>query len=107
VPRLLQLVALTLALLVMGAPTWITEIAQDDCGDECKGDEAAGGCDERGCTDCPVVCNSCSRTHMLPPLAVLRLDFAMTAFVHLASDLVERMPVGPPPRGIFHPPRAG
>jgi len=107
VSRLLQVLALTLALLVVGAPSWISELVEDHCGEDCAGDEAAGGCEERGCTDCPVVCGACARSHMLPPVAVQRLESVAARYVAVASDAPERFPSEPPPQGIFHPPRAG
>jgi hypothetical protein len=109
VPRILQLVALLVALALVGAPTWVGElieqVADADCGDECTGDDSAGGCEEQGCTDCSVVCGSCARGHHAPPVAAMRPAAAVVASAVVGVNVDARVPVGPPPQGIFHPPR--
>jgi hypothetical protein len=113
VPRILQLVALLVALALVGAPTWVGELIEEVCAsdcpdaedDECTGDEGAGGCEEQGCTDCSVVCGSCARGHHAPPVAAMRPAAAVLASVVVGVHADARVPVGPPPQGIFHPPR--
>jgi hypothetical protein len=107
VPRLLQLLALVVALAIAGVPTWIGELLEDDCAQTCAGDQSAGGCQEQGCTDCSVVCSSCARGLHGPPVASVHLAAAILASVDAAIDVPQRVPIGPPPQGIFHPPRAG
>lgn len=108
-PRILQLVALLVALVLVGAPTWVGELVEavcaSDCSDECAGDESASGCAEQGCTDCAVVCGSCARGHHAPPVAAMRPITAVLASVVVALRVDARVPIGPPPQGIFHPPR--
>lgn len=103
-PRVLQLVALTVALLLVGAPAIVAELLEDDCADECVGDEGES-CPEEGCTDCSVVCSACARTHVVTPTIAAALAPWLDSFVQTSRDAAERVPVGPPPEGVFHPPR--
>lgn len=106
-PRLVQLVAVCFAIVMAGAPTWLAELAGDDCAEVCASDEAAGGCEEQGCADCSIVCSSCPRPHTLLPHTAAAAPMAMVTFLEDAVPPSERVPVGPPPRGVFHPPRVG
>lgn len=105
VPRLLSvLVSLALVLCVTGAPTWIAELAGDDCAEDCA-DE--GACSSDGCGDCSLVCSSCPRTHVVVPTLAPQPAVAAPSFMLMTIDGWERLPVGPPPRDVFHPPRLG
>jgi hypothetical protein len=104
VPRLLQLVALTLAFLVSGAPAWAAELVRDDCGDECAGDETSS-CPEQGCTDCAFTCSSCPRVIALAWTHAVRVAPVVTSFAWLTNETGERVPDDPVPEGVFHPPR--
>ena len=103
-PRVLQLVALMLAFLVSGAPTWVAELAEDDCADECA-DEEQDGCPDEGCGDCSVICSSCPRPHMLLSQHVVRFAPAPSCFLWISSEAGECVPDDPVPEGVFHPPR--
>ncbi len=104
-PRVLQLVALSLALLLVGAPTILAEIVEDDCAEECAGEQGEERCPDEGCTDCSIVCSSCPRTHVVAPGVSGWFAPWRTAVVEVTVDRAERVPAGPPPRGVFHPPR--
>lgn len=101
---MLQLLALMVAMLLVGAPAMVAELAEDDCAEECVGDSGPS-CPEEGCNDCSPVCSSCPRTHVVAA--------ALTAWSSPAADVVvgapvegcQRVPTGPPPEGVFHPPR--
>ena len=103
-PRFLQLIALTLALLLVGAPTIIAEIAEDDCAEECAGEQGEESCPDEGCTDCSIVCSSCPRTHFVATDAI-RFAPWRTATDQLPVESAERVPAELPPQGVFHPPR--
>lgn len=103
-PRFLQLIALSLALLLVGAPSIIAEITEDDCAEECASGDGEN-CPDQGCADCSLVCSSCPRTHVVAPSVGAWFAPWRTAFVELSIDAAERVPVGPPPEGVFHPPR--
>jgi hypothetical protein len=105
VPRFLQLVALSLALLLVGAPAIAAEMIEDDCAEECAGEESERSCPEEGCTDCSVLCPGCARPHVVATTAVARPTSWATSYVEISSDDTERVPLGPPPDGVFHPPR--
>ena len=103
-PRLLQLIALGLALLLVGAPTILTETVED-CAEECAGEQGEESGPDEGCTDCSIACASCPRTHVVAPTVVAWLAPWRAAFVRLPPEGAERVPAGPPPQGVFHPPR--
>jgi hypothetical protein len=101
VPRLLQLIALVLVFTISGAPKWVAELVEDDCTEECSNESQ---CPEEGCDDCSIICSSCPRAQFFPPQSasfVPRL-VGVSADAHEAG---ERVPTGPPPKGVFHPPR--
>jgi hypothetical protein len=104
-PRLLQLIALSLALLLVGAPAILAEIAEDDCVEECAGDDEGTTCPDEGCTDCSVVCPSCPRTHAVAVTVGAWFAPWRTASLQTSNDASERVPVDPPREGVFHPPR--
>lgn len=101
-PRFLQLVALALAFLVSGAPTWIGELAEDDCAEKCANES---GCPEKGCGDCSVICSSCPRTHAILPSHVVSLAPAGVDLLWISTEVGEWVPDDPVPEGVFHPPR--
>jgi len=105
VPRFLQLVALSLALLLVGAPTILAQLAEDDCAEECAGEQGEESCPDEGCTDCSLVCSSCPRTHVVAPTVGGWFAPWRTAIVQLSAERADTVPVGPPPQGVFHPPR--
>lgn len=100
--RLLPLIALMLVFLTSGAPAWIAELAQDDCAEQCA-DESS--CPDEGCAGCSVICSSCVRAHVVVPQVVAVIEPGAIAVTWLAPEVGARMPVGPPPEGVFHPPR--
>lgn len=100
--RLLPLIALMLVFLTSGAPTWIAELTGDDCAEQCT-DESS--CPDEGCADCSVICSSCVRTHVVVPQVVAVIAPGAVAVSWLAPEVGAQMPVGPPPQGVFHPPR--
>ena len=104
-PRLLQLVALTVALLLVGAPTIVAELLEDDCAEDCAGDDGAR-CPDEACTDCSAVCASCPRPHVVVPTLGAGPAPGSTSYIQLAGHAAERVPVGPSPEGVFHPPRS-
>lgn len=104
VPRFLQLIALTLPLLLLGAPAMIAEITEDECAEECAGEEGKS-CPDEGCADCSIVCSSCPRTHVVAPVVAAWVSPWRTAIVRPSPDGPQRVPTGPPPQGVFHPPR--
>lgn len=104
-PRLLQLTALTLAFLLVGGPGVIVELAEDDCAEECAGEQGDESCPEAGCTDCSIICAACGRTPVVAPAGAMRLAPAGAAYVQLATEAAQRLPAAPPLRGVFHPPR--
>lgn len=109
-PRFAQLIALSLALLLAGAPAVIAEMAEtieDDCADECAGEQGEESCPEEGCSDCSIICSSCARSHVVAPSGAVRFLPWRTEYVWLRAEGPHRLPAGPPPRGVFHPPRAG
>lgn len=104
---MIQLVALSLAIMMAGAPAWVAEAAEDECAEECAGDRSAGGCEEQGCGDCSVVCSYCPRPHLVVPQVADVPAVEMATLRDSAPPTCERVPTGPPPRGVFHPPRVG
>ena len=100
-PRFLHVFALVMAFIASGAPTWISELAEDDCAVECS-DESS--CPDEGCADCSIICSSCPRSHVVAPQTtmVVPMPINVSAVAHEAS---ERWPLEPPPEGVFHPPR--
>lgn len=96
------MVALVLAFVVSGAPTWICELAEDDYAEECADER---GCPDEGCGDCSIVCSSCPRGHVLVPSFVVSVAPASTHFAWISSEALERVPDDPVPEGVFHPPR--
>lgn len=87
-----------------GAPTWVAElVAEDDCAERCAS-EQQGGCPDEGCADCAIVCASCPRTHFVLPSPSLG-PTAVFAMASLPCEADAREPIGPPPEGVFHPPR--
>lgn len=81
---------------------WIAELTEDECAEECT-DEPTG-CPEEGCADCSIICSSCPRAHLVVPTQAMRLG--PEVFVaRFGTDAAERVPVDPPPEGVFHPPR--
>lgn len=100
VPRFLQLVAVVLAFMVSGAPSWATELAGDDCAQKCTNEST---CPDEGCGDCSIICSSCPRVHVVVPQQASVL--AAFAVAWTSHDVSERVPVGPHPDGVFHPPR--
>jgi hypothetical protein len=97
-------VALVLVFVMSGAPAWMVELAVDDCAERCA-DERQDGCPDEGCADCAVVCSSCPRNHVVVPSATWRPAPAAVAVEAVFDRAMERLPVGPPPEGVFHPPR--
>ena len=93
-----------LAFVVSGAPAWVSELAKDDCAEECEGD-ATSSCPEQGCTDCSITCSSCPRTVALVWTHVVRLEPLHTGFAWISSEAAERVPDDPVSEGVFHPPR--
>ena len=104
-PRVLSIVALWLALLLVGVPTMIAELTEDDCASECADEADRGSCPEQGCTDCSLVCAGCARTHVVVPTTLPGATPGRTVVVRLEGDRAQRVPLGPPPQGVFHPPR--
>ena len=101
--RLLPLIALMLVVLTSGAPAWIAELVQGDCAAQCA-DESS--CPDEGCASCSVICSSCVRAHVVvPPVVAVVIAPSAIAVTWLAPEVGARMPVGPPPEGVFHPPR--
>lgn len=92
-----------LAFVVSGAPTWLGELVEDDCAQECTTDEP-GGCPE-GCGNCSIVCSSCPRSHVVVPSLVASVAPVVVDFARIASEAGERLPDDPVPEGVFHPPR--
>jgi hypothetical protein len=127
VPRLLHLLALLLVFMMSGAPTWVSALAEGGCADErgdecgCEGDgncqdegghqggdkctNDPSGCPEEGCGDCSVLCSSCPRTHLVMPSLVVRIAPVELATWWLAGEVGQRLPISPPARDVFHPPR--
>jgi hypothetical protein len=101
VPRFLSLIALVLAFVMMGAPTWIAALTGDDCAEKCRGEAE---CPDEGCADCSIICSACPRTHVVVPQQATRVAPA-SIVSWLSREVGERMPVGPPQDGVFHPPR--
>ncbi len=104
-PRLLQLVTLSLVLLLVGAPKVIAELVEDDRAEACAGEAGEASCPEEGCSDCSIVCSSCPRTHVVAPGVTAWFAPWRTAFVQPSPEGAERVPAGPTPKGVFHPPR--
>jgi hypothetical protein len=52
-----------------------------------------------------VMCASCSRTYVVTPTVAAAIAPWLDSFVQTSRDAAERVPVGPPPEGVFHPPR--
>ena len=102
---MLQLIALSLALLLVGAPTIFAEVIEDDCAEECAREQGEKSCPDQGCTDCSLVCSSCPRTHLVAPTVGAWFAPWRTASVLLSPEGAERVPSGPSPQGVFHPPR--
>jgi hypothetical protein len=96
------MVALVLAFVVSGAPTWIRELAEDDCAEQCA-DES--GCPDKGCGDCSIICSACPRGHVLVPSLVASVVLASTDFDWISTETRQRVPDDPVPEGVFHPPR--
>lgn len=90
-----------MAFVISGAPMWVAELAEDNCAEECA-DES--GCPDEGCADCSVICSSCPRAQYLAPqtTAIVPMLVDVSAAAH---DAGERVPLEPPPKGVFHPPR--
>jgi hypothetical protein len=104
VPRSFRVLAFVLVIVMSGASAWVAELAaDDDCAERCA-DEQQDGCPDEGCGDCVIVCSSCPRNHVVIPSPGL-LPVALFAVEALPQEADERMPVGPPPEGVFHPPR--
>jgi hypothetical protein len=101
VPRVLQLVALVLAFTVSGAPAWLSELAEDECGEKCAEN---CGCSVKSCRDCSIVCSACPRSHVLVP-SLVATGVEVIDFAWISSEASERVPEDPVPEGIFHPPR--
>lgn len=103
VHRVLQLLAILVALATCGAPAWAVELLKDDCADECT--DEPEGCPSEGCGDCSVLCSSCPRVPgaicALPP----RIAPAVLASWWIAGEPAQQKPTEPPPKGVFHPPR--
>lgn len=104
-PRAVQSVALTLAFLLVGGPAVIAELVEDDCAEACEAEQPDESCPEEGCTDCSILCSGCGRTPVITAAGAIRLALAGTGYVQLVTDVGQRMPAGPPPQGVFHPPR--
>lgn len=100
-PRFLQVLALVMTFIVMGAPAWVAEILEDDCTEECS-DESQ--CPGEGCGDCSIICSSCPRSHYTTPQTVT-LSPSSVEVSAIAHETRERFPLEPPPKGVFHPPR--
>ena len=103
-PRFLPVIALMLIFAISGAPTWAAELLEDDCAEKCS-DEEQDGCPDEGCADCSIICSSCPRAHVLVPQVVDRLFAISIETSGAAIEIGQRVPVGPPPEGVFHPPR--
>lgn len=99
------MIALSLVLLLVGAPTILAEVVEDDCAEECAGEQSEESCPDEGCTDCSIVCSSCPRTHVVAPSVTAWFSPWRTSFVQRSPDDAERVPAGPTPQGVFHPPR--
>ncbi len=100
-PRFVHLIALALVFAMSGAPTWIAEAMEDDCAEECASES---GCPDEGCADCSIVCSSCPRAHFVAPQTVT-LAPTPVGVSSVAHEAGKRLPQGPPPKGVFHPPR--
>ena len=105
-PRILQVLAVCLALMLVGVPKVIAEIVEDDCAEECAGEEGSESCPDQGCTDCSIVCSSCPRAHVVAPNGALWAVPSLHGYLELEPERAERVPSGPPPEGVFHPPRS-
>lgn len=85
-----------------GAPAWAAELLEDDCVEKCT--DEPGGCPDEGCADCSLICSSCPRAHVVVPAEQLRVVPAkLVALIRAGAG--ERVPSGPEPDGVFHPPR--
>jgi hypothetical protein len=104
VSRVLQLLALVLCFAMSGGPTLLTEILEDDCATACI-DEDRGGCPDEGCADCSIICSSCARSHVVVPSGPSLALAVPIAVAGIASEAGDRVPPGPSPEGVFHPPR--
>lgn len=100
-PRVLQVLALVMTFIVMGAPAWVAEMIEDDCAEECS-DESQ--CPDQGCGDCSLICSSCPRAQYMAPTDVTVVPSTIEVS-SVAHDTSEHRPMEPPPKGVFHPPR--
>lgn len=103
VPRFIHVIALMLIFAISGGPTVAGELLEDDCAEKCA-DEEQDGCPDEGCADCSIICSSCPRAHVLIPLVANLLPISIEES-GVAIEIGQRVPVGPPPEGVFHPPR--
>ena len=95
------MVALVLVFMISGAPSWMAEVFEDECAEECSSESR---CPDDGCADCSVICPTCSRTHALPPTQLVVASIASDVS-EITFDASESVPQAPPPEDVFHPPR--
>jgi hypothetical protein len=103
VPRFLQILVLLLIFGISGGPGVIAELAGDDCTETCADEEP--GSSEDGCGDCRLICSSCPRSHVIVPSLTNHVIPVPVNVARIAAIGAERVPIGPPPQGVFHPPR--
>lgn len=101
-PRFLQILVLVLVFGISGGPGVIAELVGDDCTETCADD--AGASDE-DCGDCRLICSSCPRSHVVVPSVTTNVIAVSVDVARIAAIGAERVPDGPPPQGVFHPPR--
>jgi hypothetical protein len=104
VPRFLQAIALVLIFTISGVPAMLAELLEDDCAERCAGEDQTG-CPDEGCADCSIICSSCPRTHVVAPSGTSPLPAISLEVARITTEARQRVPVGPPPEGVFHPPR--
>lgn len=102
--RLLQILVLSLVFVTSGAPGWLVQaLVDDDCGEVCIDED---GCPEGGCADCTITCSSCPRSHGVFPQAAGVAPVTVGVTVVTEVMTIQKLEDGPPPEGVFHPPRA-
>ena len=106
---LLALLALLIIVLTLGASGLTSAIASTVPDDDvaCCADGEGERRDEGLPADdgCPPLCDrcACSPTFALPRCELERI--VAEARSDIADELSSQLPVGPPGRGVFHPPR--
>ncbi len=82
-------------------------MSDDDCCADGAGDEAPGGESPDGERDrCPPLCHACACSPIFSVPSAASVEWVVRSVErHVTIDGSSQLPVSPPGRGVFHPPR--